>query len=87
MVHLAYGFCTVDPRRFKPDPECSTDAEREAHRQDCEALERGEELPTRVPTYVSAMGVATSYGLGTYEWDCEGDPMCPECGTGPEEGV
>lgn len=31
-----------DPRDFHPDPECSTEEEREAHRLACAAWDRGE---------------------------------------------
>lgn len=42
-----YGnFHGGDPRNFHPDPECSTEAEREAHRKACEAWERGERPET-----------------------------------------
>jgi hypothetical protein len=38
-----YGcFHGGDPRLFSPDPECSTEKEREAHREACAAWERGE---------------------------------------------
>lgn len=37
-----YGhFNGGDPRDFEPDPECSTEEEREAHRRDCAAMEAG----------------------------------------------
>lgn len=36
------GFHGGDPRDFKPDPECSTQEERAAHRAACEAWDRGE---------------------------------------------
>lgn len=38
-----YGFFPGgDPRRFTPDPECSTEAERAAHKAACAAWDRGE---------------------------------------------
>ena len=38
-----YGaFLGGDPRHFIPDEECSTEAERELHRQHCAAWEKGE---------------------------------------------
>lgn len=38
-----YGyFPGGDPRSFDPDPECSTEEERAAHKAACEAWERGE---------------------------------------------
>lgn len=38
-----YGmFIGGDPRDFSPDPECSTEEERAAHKRDCEAWNRGE---------------------------------------------
>lgn len=42
----SYGhFMGGDPRDFQPDPECSTEAERAQHKADCEAWERGEQVP------------------------------------------
>lgn len=44
-----YGsFYGGDPRRFTPDEECSTEAERALHRQHCEAWERGERPAVKV---------------------------------------
>jgi hypothetical protein len=44
-----YGFYNGgDPRRFTPDEECSTEAERALHRQHCEAWERGERPAVKV---------------------------------------
>lgn len=41
-----YGnFQGGDPRDFVPDPDCSTAAERAAHKAACEAWERGEQEP------------------------------------------
>lgn len=40
---VSYGmFYGGDPRRFKPDAESSTEAERELHKQHCEAWEQGQ---------------------------------------------
>jgi len=36
------GFPGGDPRKFSPDPECSTPEEREAHRLACAAAEQGQ---------------------------------------------
>lgn len=59
---VGYGFfCGGDPRRFSPDPECSTAEEQEAHRLACEAWERGER--TDVNTGCRA---AVGFGLGSY---------------------
>jgi len=36
-----YGFiCVEDPNDFSPDPECSTDEERERHRAACEQFKK-----------------------------------------------
>ena len=44
-----YGFYNGgDPRRFTPDEECSTEAERELLRQHCEAWEKGERPTVKV---------------------------------------
>ena len=62
-----YGiFCGTDPRQFSPDPEASTEAEREAHRVDCERAERGEPRLTETacviePTFIMSR---SGYGLG-----------------------
>ncbi len=49
-----YGpFCGGDPRNFEPDPEASTEQQRERHRKACEAWERGERGP-----------IATGFGFG-----------------------
>ena len=79
---IGYGmFPGGDPRKFTPDPECATEAEIAAWREDCVRAAVGEEMPDRAPTHTCLMGHATSYGLGSYEieYDCEGDPECPEC--------
>lgn len=66
-----YGhFYGGDPRDFRPDPECTSPEEREAHRAACEALNRGEpaevQPAARVPLPGGASGVRTgSFGLGT----------------------
>ena len=70
---VSYGyFPGGDPRTFHPDPEASTDAEREQHRIDCErAMQRLPPL-TRTGREVSAEGERivsihfAGYGLGTY---------------------
>lgn len=45
-----YGYGNpADPHGFTPDPECSTDEERERHRRACEAWDRGEPLDVTSP--------------------------------------
>lgn len=45
---IGYGaFHGGDPRDFTPDPECSTDEERAAHKAACDAWERGDEVEIR----------------------------------------
>lgn len=45
---IGYGaFHGGDPRDFTPDPECSTDEERAAHKAACDAWNRGEEIEIR----------------------------------------
>lgn len=42
---VSYGaFPGGDPREFSPDEECSTEAERAAHRAACDAWDRGEQI-------------------------------------------
>lgn len=69
-----YGFfCGGDPRRFTPDPECSTEQERAKWKADCEAWERGEQVDTSGNvgrwtdrnTHIQPKG----YGLGTYTYE------------------
>lgn len=76
--HVGYGgFHGGDPRNFTPDPECSTEAERAAHRAACERWDRiqaGGEQPTPEPdthSLYAAEGMTlhvarAGYGLGTY---------------------
>ncbi len=59
---VGYGFfCGGDPRDFSPDPECSTEDEREAHRLACEAWGRGERADAHAGCRASV-----GFGLGTY---------------------
>jgi len=45
-----YGYGDpAEPREFTPDPECSTEEERERHRLACEAWDRGEPLDVTGP--------------------------------------
>jgi hypothetical protein len=42
----AYGInCPDNPNDFFPDPDCSTQEERDAHRAACEAYDRGDYTP------------------------------------------
>jgi hypothetical protein len=70
---VGYGyFPGGDPRLFSPDPEASTEAEREQHRVDCERAEQ--HLPPLTRTGREVMGEGdraidvhfAGYGLGTY---------------------
>ena len=66
---VGYGFFPGgDPRAFVPDPDASTEAEREAHRIDCERAERGEGPLTKTGHEIqgAAMVHFSGYGLGTY---------------------
>lgn len=82
----SYGsFLGGDPRNFHPDPECSTDEEREAHRQACAAWDRGERpeiqghIMIRDPiTGGLVMHIArNSFGLGTTIDEEENEPPEP----------
>lgn len=81
-MSLVYGsFNGGDPRRFSPDPECSTEAEREAHRVACARWDAGyrDEYPTH---YFAQEGDAmihvnrSAFGLGVYD---DGAPECETC--------
>lgn len=78
-----YGsFGGGDPRRFYPDPECSTDAERVAWQTACDAWNRGDSV--RIPSAHEATGANIEamtivggqvvhvteerFGLGSYEY-------------------
>ncbi len=82
---IGYGaFPGGDPRRFSPDPECSTGAEREAHRVACARWDAGyrDEYPTH---YFAQEGSTilhvnrSAFGLGTYD---DGRPECERCHDG-----
>ena len=63
----SYGhFHGGDPRRFSPDPECSTEAEREAHRLACEQWNAGKQEPLPGPhePLPDGMGWLTKSGFG-----------------------
>lgn len=71
-----YGaFIGGDPRRFAPDPECSTEVEREAHRAACVEYERaGEALDCDHYWVRNAQGELTHvarsrFGLGSTTCD------------------
>jgi hypothetical protein len=78
---MGYGFfCGGDPRRFYPDPEASTEAERAQHQADCEACDRGErpDVNGKAPHFRTDNDgavmhvVPAGYGLGSYD-DDDGD--------------
>lgn len=84
---MGYGFfCGGDPRKFHPDPECSTEAERAKHKADCEAWDRGEmpNVNDKAPHFrMDANGgvmhvVPSGYGLGSYDDDDYEDEMPDE---------
>lgn len=82
-TETGYGFfCGGDPRDFTPDGEASTEAERERHKQDCAAWDRGEQpnVNANAPHFTeSAHIVPAGYGLGVYSVECECDePECPD---------
>lgn len=62
-----------DPRRFAPDPECSTPEEREAHRLACEAAERGDPGSRNLNSpFPGALHQDQRFGLGTTTFVDEG---------------
>lgn len=76
-----YGaFPGGDPREFTPDPECSTEAEREAHRRACAIWDAGAQIGDHRPAHVwvadehgNVVGHVARcvYGCGTYWIDVE----------------
>lgn len=83
--HGGYGFFPGgDPRRFSPDPECSDDEEREAHRAACAAWDEAERAGLPPPesrgSCVHMPGVIltlSGFGLGVYSYPCS-DPACED---------
>jgi hypothetical protein len=79
---IAYGgFPGGDPRRFSPDPECSTEAQRQAHRIACQRWDAGyrDKYPGHafVQRGDSFAHVARNpFGLGVYD---DGAPECERC--------
>lgn len=73
MKEAVYGFFHGgDPREFRPDPECSTDAERALHKEHCAAWDRGEQPEVAVSGWEGNTHVTRSaYGLGSYEVDLD----------------
>jgi pentatricopeptide repeat protein len=77
-----YGsFTGGDPRKFSPDPECSTEAERGRHRKACDLWDEMEakgETPTpekcpsgyeQLPDGSVIHVLRAPYGLGVQEYD------------------
>lgn len=68
-----YGFFTGgDPRDFTPDPECSSDEERAAHKAACEARNADDAVPFLPGTEATATtgdvythSTRAGFGLGT----------------------
>lgn len=74
-IQAGYGFFHSDnPHEFRPDPECTTEQERENHRLACEAYDRGEPIPAQnftpdASTFVNGVLVHQTggpWGIGTY---------------------
>lgn len=86
-AYVGYGaFHGGDPRRFTPDPECSTEAEREAHRRACAVWNAGAQMWPIPPDHEIVrsadgqvvMHIARSrFGLGTYVVEVDDD--CERC--------
>jgi len=82
-THCGYGaFPGGDPRNFTPDPECSTDEEREAHRRACIIWAAHGALPPMDPDHLLLTDpegrllihiARCRFGLGTYQFD-DGEP-------------
>lgn len=65
---VGYGyFPGGDPREFHPDPECSSEAERAAHKAACEAADRGEPIaPLPCHNSLDRFSDGPPFGLGSY---------------------
>lgn len=75
-TEVGYGFFPGgDPRDFHPDAECSTDAERALHSEHCAMWDRGEHVTVPTSGWVTPNMHVTrsSYGLGTYTFEYDGD--------------
>lgn len=74
VVEMYGHYLGGDPRHFTPDPECSTDQERAAHKAACELWDRGERVEFEAHRHeaspIDGGGVALvsydgAFGLGT----------------------
>jgi len=76
MRDYGYGFFPGgDPRKFTPDPECSTELEQENHRKACYLWDKGETPLADTGGWVTPNMHVTKapFGLGTYWFDVEDD--------------
>jgi hypothetical protein len=83
---MMYGaFPGGDPRKFHPDEECSTEAERESHRRACAIWDAGAQLGPLEPAHEIVRNEAgemvmhiarAKFGLGVYEIEIP----CETCG-------
>jgi hypothetical protein len=74
VVEMYGHYLGGDPRHFTPDPECSTDQERAAHKAACELWDRGERVEFEAHRHevnpIDGGGIALvshdgAFGLGT----------------------
>lgn len=79
---VSYGhFYGGDPRKFSPDPECSTDAERDAHAAACRLWDAGDRDPLPGPHEPltndagDVIGHITRSGFGLGTNICEDEAM------------
>lgn len=62
---LHYGFFLGgDPRDFSPDPECSTEQERAAHKAACDEWNAGNRVTVPMPQCMRGDPTVVGFGLG-----------------------
>ncbi len=77
---VSYGvFLGGDPRNFSPDPECSDEQERDAHRKACEnAGPLGADYCMTMQALGAPRGPGFGLGTNSLEYPCEGN-RCEAC--------
>lgn len=71
-----YGFFIGgDPRDFSPDPECSTEQERAAHKAACDEWNAGNRIEAPMPQCLRGNPAVVGFGLGVTTLD---DPVAAD---------
>jgi hypothetical protein len=77
---INYGvFLGGDPRKFSPDPECSTEEERGRHRKACESgADQGVDNCLVMQAFGYPPGPGFGLGTNVVEYACDGEG-CEAC--------